>query len=250
MIPRKLPFVARAINRLFRFSDYELGYSQYLVRRIEAGEFRWLQHRNIKTILDIGANIGQFANMIHSIIPEASIYSFEPIEKCFKSLQMNTSHFPKIQCFCCAVGDKNATTVIHTNEFTPSSSLLKMADLHVKSFPYTRNTIEEEVQVRTLDSLLSQTPLEPNVLAKIDVQGFELNVLRGSQETLLKVDILLVETSFYRLYENQPLFDDVYQYLRSRGFSYRGNFDQVVSVTNGEVLQADAIFIREESIIQ
>ena len=120
-----------------------------------------------------------------------------------------------------------------------------MSDLHKNAFPYTKNTAKETVEVRTLDSVLPQLQLRKNVLAKIDVQGYELDVLRGAEETLAQVDMLILETSFYELYLGQPLFEEVYRYMKEKGFSYRGNFEQVNSAVNGEVLQADAIFVRK-----
>jgi FkbM family methyltransferase len=227
-----------------RFFDVELGRSQYLPNRIRSGEFDWLRQRDIKTVLDVGANTGQFATMINAILPEAFIYSFEPLEQCFKSLRQNTEEIENIQCFRYALGHENAQVMMHANEFSPSSSILEMADLHKTAFPYTKNSTEEPVEVRTLDSLLPQLRLRKNVLAKFDVQGYELNALRGGEEALTQIDILVVETSFYRLYENQPLFDDIYGYLSKKNFKYRGNLDQEKSATNGEVLQTDAIFTR------
>lgn len=244
MIPRKLPFALRVFNKVMRFSNIEFGNSQFLPNRIKAGEFNWLRQREIRTVLDVGANTGQFATMINTILPEAFIYSFEPLEQCFKLLQQNTEEIESIQCFRFALGYENAHVMMHANEFSASSSILEMADLHKTAFPYTKNSTEEPVEVRTLDSLLPQLRLRKNVLAKLDVQGYELNALRGGEEALSQIDILVVETSFYRLYENQPLFDDIYGYLRKRNFKYRGNFDQVMSAADGEVLQADAIFTR------
>ena len=194
--------------------------------------------------MDVGANSGQFALMIHTILPEASIYSFEPLERCFRSLQQNAENIKDMHCFRFALGDTNTRMVMHANEFSGSSSILEMAELHKTAFPYTRNSTEEQVEVRTLDSLLPQLRLQSNVLAKLDVQGYELNVLRGAEEALSHINVLVIETSFYQLYENQPLFDDIYGYLNKRGFKYRGNFEQIMSATNGEVLQADAIFTR------
>lgn len=229
---------------MIRFSDIELGRSQYLPNRIKSGEFDWLRQRDIKTVLDVGANSGQFVAMINTILPEAFIYSFEPLEHCFAALQKNTEKIVNIQCFRFALGQENSRIMMHANEFSGSSSILEMTELHKTAFPYTKNSTEESVEVRTLDSLLPQLRLRKNVLAKLDVQGYELNALRGAEEALSQIDILVVETSFYRLYENQPLFDDIYGYLCKKNFKYRGNLDQVMSATNGEVLQADAIFTR------
>jgi hypothetical protein len=78
---------------------------------------------------------------------------------------------------------------------------------------------------------------------KIDVQGYELNVLRGAEKTLIDVDIILIETSFYELYKNQPLFKDIYDFLSNRGFDYYGSFEQLYDLRDGRILQADSIFI-------
>ncbi len=82
------------------------------------------------------------------------------------------------------------------------------------------------------------------VLMKVDVQGFELDVLAGAETTLQRVDVLIVETSMVELYERQPLFHEVYEFLRARGFVFAGSFDQILDPSGGAVLQADAIFLR------
>ena len=226
--------------------DFELGHSQYLPNRIKSGEFDWLRQRDIKTVLDVGANTGQFATIINTILPESFIYSFEPLQQCFTSLQQNTKRIENIKCFRFALGHEQAEVMMHANEFSPSSSILEMADLHKNAFPYTKNSTNEPVEVRTLDSVLPQLELQKNVLAKIDVQGYELDVLRGASEALRLIDTLIIETSYYELYASQPLFDDVYSFMAKNGFIFRGNFDQVKSAANGEVLQGDAIFTRSE----
>jgi len=55
---------------------------------------------------------------------------------------------------------------------------------------------------------------------------------------------LIVETSFTKLYEGQPLFDDIYKTLKESGFDYGGNWDQLTDSCDGRILQADAIFLR------
>ena len=244
MSAKPVPYFLRVLNRLIRPFDLEVARSQFILNRVKSGEFAWLRNQHVATVLDVGANTGQFAAMIRAILPDAYIYSFEPLRGCFNALQEQTRSLKNIQCFHCALGSSNGKTTIHANEFSPSSSLLTMSDLHKESFPYTKNTVEETIEIRTLDSFLPELRLQKKVMVKIDVQGFELNVLRGAEAALANVDILIIETSFYELYVGQPLFEEVHRHMTERGFSYRGNFDQVYSAVSGEVLQADAIYIR------
>ena len=101
--------------------------------------------------------------------------------------------------------------------------------------------------IRPLDDVAPELSLKSRVLLKADVQGYELNVLAGAEKTLSLIDILILETSFVELYEKQPLFHDVYDYLHQRQFTYAGSFDQILNPSNGAVLQADSIFFNAKT---
>ena len=81
-------------------------------------------------------------------------------------------------------------------------------------------------------------------MVKIDVQGLEDKVIAGGEDVIAAARVLIIETSFVPLYKGGPLFHDIYAILKQRGFTYHGNFEQLVSPQDGRVLQADAIFIR------
>lgn len=118
-----------------------------------------------------------------------------------------------------------------------------MLDLHVAVWPATAETGTEEVEVRQLDSL--DLELEPELLVKIDVQGFEDKVVAGGRKTLSMANYVITEVSFARLYQNQPLFEDIYELLTGMGFSYRGSLSQITDPQDDRPLQADALFIRD-----
>jgi hypothetical protein len=88
---------------------------------------------------------------------------------------------------------------------------------------------------------LLKTPL----LIKIDVQGFERMVILGGIQTIKKAEVLIVEVSFQELYENQVPFDTIYSLLTGLGFTFIGNYDQLLSPKDGSILQADAIFLNQ-----
>lgn len=238
--------VTKIINYFLSLFGIHLTRNITLKYRIERGDYKWLQERNIATVLDVGANIGQFAEMIHQILPIATIHSFEPLPEQFIGLQGLTKKIQLLRCYQFAVGSVNTEMEINANEFSASSSLLPMTELHTSSFPYTKNSAALKVQVRTLDSVMLEIKPRKNILLKIDVQGFEMEVLKGAVRLLEDIDILIVETSFRELYQGQPLFDDIYKLLIEKKFMYHGNFDQIINTNNGEVLQADAIFLRQQ----
>jgi FkbM family methyltransferase len=203
---------------------------------------RWLRDLHFATILDIGANTGQFADDARKLSADAMIYSFEPLRECFEQLQESHRLDPRFKAFHMALGEEAGEVVMHKNEYSQSSSLLPMAELHKRAFPQTRNVAPEKVRVARLDDLASELVLKRPMLVKIDVQGFEAKVILGAKKTLEKADALIVETSVEPLYEGQPLFDDVYRMLVDMKFRYRGNYNQLLSPDDGRVLQADAFF--------
>ncbi len=217
---------------------------EYVFEPAESKQYLWLSLLNIRTILDIGAHTGEFATLIHRAIPHARIISFEPLGEMFQQLVANTQDLPNFKAFNCALGEANAQVDMHRNEFTPSSSLLPMTNLHKEAFPFTKRETTETVQVRTLDKVGRELSLEDNILIKMDVQGYEEKVIRGGESMVSRAKVLIVETSFQTLYEGQPLFDDIYRLLGQKGFRYTGNLEQLRSPTDGSVLQADAIFIK------
>ncbi|MGH8526938.1 MAG: FkbM family methyltransferase, partial [Gammaproteobacteria bacterium] len=119
----------------------------------EANRYLWLTSLGFRTVFDIGAHTGEFARMIHGILPEAAIISFEPLAEPFSHLQRNMEGITNFRAFNCALGASNLTHNMHHNEFSPSSSLLEMADLHRASFPFTERTTSETVDVRRLDDI-------------------------------------------------------------------------------------------------
>jgi FkbM family methyltransferase len=212
------------------------------IRKIERNKFVWLNDLNIKTVFDIGANIGQFARMIHNVLPEASIYSFEPLEDCYKQLQSNMKDASNFRAFKFALGDKDTEMDIHRSEYSASSSLLKMGKLHKQAFPYTNKEGIEKIKVKRLDDIIHDLKVEDNILIKIDVQGYEDRVILGGKKLFSKAKVLIVETSFQILYETQPLFDTIYELLK-QDFKYMGNLGQLKNPINGSILQSDSIFI-------
>lgn len=198
----------------------------------------------IRTVLDIGANTGQFARMIHGLCPQAAIHAFEPIGVCAEELKGILSSIPGARVYPWALGDTTERIMMNRSLFTPCSSLLKPNARMELEYPDGARVQSEQVEMRRLDDAVSGIDLEPDVLVKIDVQGYELHVLRGGAETLRRVRWLAIEVTFRSQYDGQPLFDEIYQAVHALGFLFRGFAGQYVSPHDQQWAYADAIFER------
>ena len=143
-----------------------------------------------------------------------------------------------------ALGDETGEAVINRSSFTPGSSIRSFGTSFKKAFPFASEYTEEIINVTTLDAISQDLQLIDNIFMKIDVQGFEDNVLKGARNTLHKIKILIIELTFTELYDGQPCFSEIYEILTKSGFSYSGSWRQSFNPIDGQVLQQDAIFIQ------
>ena len=241
-------FILRLVKKLgYSISKGKVKYNGIFVEHDFEIKHKWLRERNIKTVLDIGANTGQFASKARALFPTAQIYSFEPIQAVYALLDKKFENDLKFKSFNLGLGDSKGIVSFFQNEFSDSSSLLPMNQLHKENFPKTINEKKIEIQIDQLDNLINDLDLERPILIKIDVQGFEDKVISGGEKVIEMANIAIIEVGFYKLYENQVMFDDILLKMNSLGFIYKGNYDQLISPLNGSVLQADAIFINDKA---
>ena len=171
-----------------------------------------------ETVLDIGANVGQSAKKYRALFPNAMIYSFEPLPDCYAQMETAMVGDSRFRAFEMALGDESGTRTFYRSSFAQSSSFLPMADLHKRVAPYSAGSEPCTVRIERLDDLADQLELRPNMLVKIDVQGFEDAVLRGGEKTIRMAQMLILEVSFSELYHGQVLFADLVKMLDTWGF--------------------------------
>jgi len=207
----------------------------------------WLLANNINTVFDIGANVGQFASLIHEVLPTATIYSFEPLKDCYEQLKKKMKGVDNFKAFNLALGDTNSLLTMHKSEHSPSSSMLPMANLHKQNYPHTHKNTTLEVRSARIDDVAKELKIENNLLIKIDVQGFEDKVIAGGINIIKRSKILIIETSFQPLYIGQPLFEDIYNFLKNE-FRYMGALGDIrANHIDGSPLFEDSIFVKKSS---
>ena len=198
-------------------------------------------------LIDIGANRGKFTEQYRKIAHKNSCYLIEPIPVLFDYLK-DKFDSPLVSIYKVAVSDvDNLDGLFYVAENDgQSSSLLKMAQRHLDVSPDSRQLETLNVNISTLDNLLKEVTFERAFL-KIDVQGHELAVLKGSIQKLKNVTAIHTEVSFTRLYENDVAATKVIDFLIDQGFIVYGIDPWFTdNSANGELLQADVFFVRPQ----
>ncbi|MCB1016503.1 MAG: FkbM family methyltransferase [Acidimicrobiales bacterium] len=195
------------------------------------------------TVVDVGANKGQFSRAAATAFPGCRLVAFEPLEAVAAEWRANLADVPGAEIHVCALGGEDGTVAFHPHEYSLSSSVLPLvAGAGAEGGGGAGELAPVEVPVRRLDDVLADEELRGPVLAKLDVQGYELEVLRGAAGTLRRVDALVVELAFEQHYEGQPLFTDLLGALAESGFALDVPID-VRRDETGTVVEMDGLFL-------
>jgi FkbM family methyltransferase len=204
-----------------------------------------LQNLKCDYVVDVGANRGQFALIARKMFPKAKIHSFEPLEEpaqIFKKVLGNDSG---VTLHPYAIGREKMTTVIHVTRNDDSSSILSITQTQSSMFPGATEMETRQVTVLPLSQVLDAESIPPAALLKIDVQGFELEVLKGCSDILGKFSHLYIECSFVELYKDQALAHQIISWLEQRGFILSG-IHNLYYEKNGSAIQGDFLFTRRK----
>ena len=238
-IQRLIP--SAAIKKVFNSFGLEI------MRKKNIPKFTLLGLKNmpIRTVIDIGANRGQFARYISAIFPNAKIFCFEPLPEPYAELQHWAEHQGgRVVTMNVALGaESREVTMIMHEDHSSSSSILHTTEITGKLYPQTRKKREIQVKQKTLDEALSPNDLESNVLIKMDVQGYEDRVIAGGRYVFSKSHSCITEISLDTLYQGQATFSGLISEFSKLGYLYHGNIDQKYG-DDGHCVFLDALFIR------
>lgn len=198
---------------------------------------------DVATVLDVGANRGQFALVAARRWPRARTICFEPLPDARRRLDAIASRLPRASVRAVALAEAPGEVLMHLARADDSSSLLPISARQTELFPGTDEVGVLRVRAARLDAEVGPEDLVGPVLLKIDVQGGELGVLRGAVGVLGAVDVVLVECSFVELYSGQPLAHEIVAFLAEHGFVLAGA-GLPSTDGRGRVVQQDLVFRR------
>lgn len=198
----------------------------------------------LRTIIDGGANKGQFTRAAAELYPDATIYVIEALPELAVELRSVLRDLPKVEIMEYALGQTDGITEFHRNSYSHASSALPITSRHRIEFPESKETDEITVEMRTLDTLFAGKRLSGPTLLKLDLQGFEGQAILGATELLQQVDYVLIEMSFEEMYEGQASFDEMNQLLRSMNFVFDFPID-FLSGKSGGIIQMDSVYVRK-----
>ena len=233
------------LRRLFWKFDYDISPFTPLTHPIARMRQRLVAYQ-IDTVLDVGANAGQFVAYLRNDLHYTNkIISFEPSSSAFASLKEKADWDPDWQALNMALGDTDEQGELYIAGNSYSSSLLEMLPLHLQSAPESAYTGAERVQVKRLDSVFDDLCGNARgVYMKIDTQGFEHKVLNGAARSLARIDTVQLEMSLVPLYNGELLFNDLYNFMQSKGYRLVEIAPGFTDLASGQVLQVDGTFHR------
>jgi FkbM family methyltransferase len=196
-----------------------------------------------KTLIDVGANKGQFAVLARYLFPSVEIHAFEPLEEEGQRFKTVVSGSRKL--YRIAISSESGNKTFYVTSRADSSSLLKPSKAQADAYGVSLAQ-HKDVDTARLDDVIDLSKFPRPILLKMDVQGGELAVLRGMPRSIPFLDFVYSEASFIHLYEQQPLAGEIIRFLEDCGFKIRGVFNQ--SSTKFGPTQADFLFCRQQSI--
>ena len=215
---------------------------------VRFGSKKILQELSIDCIIDIGANEGQYAKETRRIGYAGKIISIEPTKKAHSALEKNACGDVNWEIYQrCALGNIDGETLINIAGNSVSSSILEMGKQHKETVPASQYVAQEKVTIKRLDDIFeSCSNGSNNILLKIDVQGFEREVLAGAKKSIPQIAAVRLELSLTELYVGETLFSYYIDLFNKFGFDLWDIQPGFRDPKTGRLLQFDGTFVKSK----
>lgn len=198
-------------------------------------------------IFDLGGHRGETIRQYRARFPDAVVYSFEPFPDSLASLHKNFGNDPMTKIIPMAVAEQPGPRILYINDVDATNSLLPAAASSRRYLPGKGTKGSIQVDATSIDEFVESHRVETVHILKMDIQGGELMALKGAQRVLKEVQMPLIYTEimFVPYYKNQPLLNDIWDFLAGYGYSM---FDIyfLQRADNGQLGYANALFVSTE----
>lgn len=203
------------------------GYYIYKIKDLPIGTDIWIDLNNkikipLKTVFDIGANVGSFSNEIIKNNTDSNIFGFEPVKSTYDKLVKNMGSFENMKFYKLALG--NTEEKLSINIYDDKDSVLNSLNPHAMS---KEGGQKEEIEVQRGDDFCKRNNISHINLLKIDTEGFELNVLSGFEKMLnsKSIDLIYIETGFDIKNTRNTYFSNILDVLNKRSYQLFGLYE-------------------------
>lgn len=199
-------------------------------------------------IFDVGGHRGETIKQYRARFPNALVYSFEPSPDSLAALNRDFGDNPEIRIIPLAVADQTGPRILYVNEVDATNSLLPAVEGSRRYLPGKGDTKASiQIHATSVDEFMDGHRVEAVHILKMDIQGGELLALKGAERTLREshVPLIYTEIMFVPHYENQPLLNDIWDFLAGYGYSV---FDVYYLhwASNGQLKFGNALFVSAE----
>jgi FkbM family methyltransferase len=205
----------------------------------------FLNYHKINKVLDVGANVGNYAVKLRDIGFKGQIISFEPLNDTYIKLEKKAKKDLNWNTYNIALGDFNGESEINIAGNIDSSSLLDMLPAHLKSAPQSKYIGKEKIIVKKLDEVFDEI-CKPDdcIYLKIDTQGFEKQILDGGKISLTKISVIQIEMSIIPLYKDSLTYLEMIDFLKKQNFELHLVEPGFSDPLTGQLLQFDGVFVK------
>ena len=201
---------------------------------------------NIDLVIDVGANMGQFALELRNAGYDGQLLSFEPLTECYKHLVSIADDKWTIENY--ALGESNKKETINVSNKTVFSSILNTNEFGKSNFSDSIKVVDKQtITIKKLDDVIHELVSnldKKKLFMKLDTQGYDSHVMLGATNTMSHVHLLQTEISCKPIYEDTPPYYETLKQLSTSGFNITGIFPLSRDKTSMELLEFDCLLIR------
>lgn len=206
---------------------------------------RLLDDRGVSLVLDVGANVGQYAHELRAGGYTGRIVSFEPLKEAYAQLRKEAARDAAWEVENTALGEAEGEVVLNVASNSQSSSVLQLGEEHLAAAPDVRYVGEERATMTTLAAAVDRHARPGDrIFVKVDVQGYERAVVEGAGDAVDRVVGFQLELSLVRVYRGQPVLDEMTRWMRDKGFTLMSLEPVFWNDATGQLLQVDGLFFR------
>jgi len=196
--------------------------------------------------VDIGAARGEWTMECMGVYPDAAYFLVDPLAENAARLKELANRYKNVRFWQGGIGSQAEKKEFFVSGSGPGffgdqSSFYKSEYSPVSAVP------RREIEIRTLDSFLSSGALRAPGLLKADVQGYELEVLKGGLQVLRHAEMVVLELHFRRNYDGVPLAHEVITFMGQQGFRIYDILTTYIRPSDTELMEGDVMFAKDNS---